>query len=139
MSMAKAHEPAGLGRRLAAMLYDGLLLLAIWIITGLIWFPINGAAVSGPVLTTVLTLETFAFYAYCWHRHGETLGMRAWHIRLVAASGQPASWSQIALRLFSGCISLGCFGLGYLWLYLGKTRQTWHDLVSDTYVVHIPR
>ena len=25
------------------------------------------AAVSGPVLTTVLTLETFAFYAYCWH------------------------------------------------------------------------
>jgi uncharacterized RDD family membrane protein YckC len=65
--------------------------------------------------------------------------MRAWHIRLVAASGQPASWWQIALRLCSGCISLGCFGLGYLWLYLGKTRQTWHDLVSDTYVVHIPR
>ena len=52
MSEAKAHEPAGLGRRLAAMLYDGLLLLAIWIVTGLIWFPINGAAVSGPLLTT---------------------------------------------------------------------------------------
>ena len=65
--------------------------------------------------------------------------MRAWQIRLVAGSGQPASWEQIGLRLLSGCISLGCFGLGYLWLYLGKTRQTWHDLVSDTYVVHIPR
>ena len=139
MPSAQVREPAGLGRRLAAMLYDGLLLLAIWIVTGLVWFPLNGAAVSGPLLTMVLALETFAFYAYCWRRHGETLGMRAWQIRLVAASGQPPSWPQIGLRLLSACVSLSCFGLGYLWLYLGKTRQTWHDLASDTYVVHIPR
>ena len=139
MSNTTAHEPSGLVRRLAAMLYDGMLLLAIWIVTGLVWFPLNGAAVSGPLLTAVLTLETFAFYAYCWRRHGETLGMRAWHIRLVGASGRPASWQQIALRLVTACLSLGCFGVGYLWLYVGKTRQTWHDLASNTYVVHIPR
>jgi len=139
MPSTKAHEPSGLGRRLAAMLYDGLLLLAIWIVTGLVWFPINGAAVSGPLLTTVLTLETFGFYAYCWHRHGETLGMRAWHIRLVSASGMPASWQQILLRLLTACLSLACLGMGYLWLYVGKTRQTWHDLASNTFVVHIPR
>ena len=39
MPQPSAYEPAHLGRRLAAMLYDGLLLLAMWIVTCLIWFP----------------------------------------------------------------------------------------------------
>ena len=61
MPQSPAYEPAYLGRRLAAMLYDGLLLLAMWIVTCLIWFPLYGAAVSGPLLTGVLTAETLAF------------------------------------------------------------------------------
>lgn len=139
MPQSPAYEPAYLGRRLAAMLYDGLLLLAMWIVTCLIWFPLYGAAVSGPLLTGVLTAETLAFYAYCWRRTGETLGMRAWRLRVVNTEGTSPSWQQIALRLLTAFASFGCFGAGYLWLYIGKTRQTWHDLASNTYVVHIPR
>lgn len=136
--MAQVYEAAFLGRRLAAMIYDALLLLALWIITCLIWFPLNGAAVSGPLLTTVLMLETLLFYAYCWRRKGETLGMRAWRIRVVSATGVPPSWSQIALRLLVAFASFACCGAGYLWLYVSPTRQTWHDSASNTFVVHIP-
>jgi uncharacterized RDD family membrane protein YckC len=90
MSQPQVYESAYLARRLAAMLYDALLLLAIWIVTCLIWFPLNGAAVSGPLLTAVLTIETLIFYAYSWRRKGETLGMRAWRIRVVNAAGLTA-------------------------------------------------
>ena len=44
-----------IGSAVSSHAYDGLLLLAIWIVTGLI-YSINGAAVS-PLLTTVLTLK----------------------------------------------------------------------------------
>lgn len=137
MSQPQVYESAYLARRLAAMLYDGLLLLAMWIVTCLIWFPLNGAAVSGPLLTAVLTIETLIYYAYSWRRKGETLGMRAWRIRVVNTAGLPPSWQQISLRLLTAFASIGCLGAGYLWLYISKTRRTWHDLASDTYVVHI--
>ena len=48
---------AGLGRRLGALLYDWFLMLAIWILTCFVWFPIQGEAVTGPALTTVQCLE----------------------------------------------------------------------------------
>ena len=40
-----------------ALLYDWFLMLAIWILTCFVWFPIQGEAVTGPALTTVLGLR----------------------------------------------------------------------------------
>ena len=39
--------PAGLGRRLGAMLYDTLLILALFFLTGFIWVSISGDVVTG--------------------------------------------------------------------------------------------
>ena len=115
MPQSPAYEPAYLGRRLAAMLYDGLLLLAMWIVTCLIWFPLYGAAVSGPLLTGVLTAETLAFYAYCWRRTGETLGMRAWRLRVVntegiSPSGNKSRYDCSPLSLLSVVSALVTYG-----------------------------
>ena len=53
-----AYEPAYLGRRFGGNALHGLLLLAMWIVTCLIWFPLYGAAVSGPLLTRRASIET---------------------------------------------------------------------------------
>jgi len=33
---------------------------------------------------------------------------------------------------------LAALGIGYAWLYLGDNKQTWHDKLSGTFVVHLP-
>jgi len=59
--------PAGLLRRLAAMVYDGLLVLAIWMVTLLAMVLANGGeAVFGALVQSVLFLETFVFFAWFW-------------------------------------------------------------------------
>ena len=130
--------PAGLGRRLGAMLYDSLLILALFFLTGFIWVPLSGDVVTGPAFQLTLLGEIIAFFGYCWHKQGETLGMRAWKIRVVDENGELPSWKQIFLRLLIAPLSLACFAVGYAWLYLGERKQTWHDRASATFVVHIP-
>ena len=39
-----------------------------------------------------------AYFLICWHRGGQTLPMRAWHILLVGASGGKPSFNQLLLR-----------------------------------------
>jgi uncharacterized RDD family membrane protein YckC len=130
---------AGLGRRIGALLYDSLLILALWFLTGLLWVSLTGDIVSGAVFQILLLAECAGFYAFCWYKQGETLGMRAWHIRLVDESGMGVNLKQILLRCVVGPISLAVCGLGYLWLFLDKEKQTWHDKASKTLVVHLPR
>ena len=131
--------PAGIGRRLGALMYDSLLILALLALTGYIRIPLNGEAVTGLAFQLTLLAEILGFYGFCWYKHGETLGMRAWHIRLVDESGHGVSLKQIAIRSLVGPISLACAGLGYLWLFVGNDKQTWHDKMSKTVVVHLPR
>ena len=67
--------PAGLGRRLGAMLYDSLLILALFFLTGFIWVPISGDVVTGPLFHLTLIAEIIAFFGYFWRKQGETLGL----------------------------------------------------------------
>ena len=130
--------PAGLGRRLGAMLYDTLLILALFFLTGFIWVPISGDVVTGPLFQLTLIVEIVAFFGYFWRKQGETLGMRAWKIRVIDEAGALPSWKRILLRLCIAPLSITAFGIGYAWLYLGDNKQTWHDKVSGTFVVHLP-
>ena len=88
----------------------------------------------------IITVGVWAgFYSYCWQRGGQTLGMAAWRIHLVDMHGQPPSARHIALRLLTAPLSFASLGIGYLWFYVGDKRQTWHDRLSGTMVVHIPK
>ncbi len=130
--------PAGLGRRLGAMLYDTLLIIAMFFATGFIWVALSGDVVTGVAFQLTLLAEVAGFFAYCWRKQGETLGMRAWKLRILDDAGELPSFKQIGLRLLIAPLSLACFGVGYAWLYLGHNKQTWQDKVSGTLVVHIP-
>jgi uncharacterized RDD family membrane protein YckC len=122
------------------MLYDSLLIIAIWMATLLAWVIANdGKAVEGIIVQAVLALELLGFYLYFWSRQGQTLGMTAWRIKLVDADGSQPLLKQLVVRLLTAPLSIACVGVGYLWLYVGDARQTWHDRLSGTMVVHIPK
>ena len=125
---------------MGALLYDALLIIAIWMATLFPWVIANsGEAVVGLLVQSVLLLELIGFYLFFWSRQGQTLGMKAWRIRLVDTTGHPPAFKQLLIRLATAPLSVLSCGLGYLWFYMGDRRQTWHDRLSDTMVVHLPR
>jgi len=132
--------PAGLGRRLGALLYDTLLVIAIWAFSLFLWLiPNGGEAVINDWVTWVLGAQWVGFYLIFWSRQGQTLGMQAWRIRLVSTVGTKPTLKQLLQRLLCAPVSMACAGFGFLWLYVGDARQTWHDRLSHTVVVHLPK
>lgn len=133
-------QPAGLARRLAAMGYDTLVLIALWMLVAFIGVAANGGeAVTSPWLRVVLLGVTFAFFAVFWMRAGMTLGMQAWRLRLETRDGQTPSFGQCLIRFVMAGVSLLALGLGYGWVLIDRERRSWADIASRTRVVTLPR
>lgn len=132
--------PAGLWRRLAAMLYDTLVLMALWMLVGFIGVALNGGeANESPLFHSALLVVTFAFLAFFWMRGGMTLGMQAWRLRVQTRDGGPITLSQCLIRFVGGLLSLAAFGLGYWWILFDSENRSWSDLASDSRVVVLPK
>ena len=130
-------QPAGLRFRFMAMLYDSLIVVAIWILTALVGTMVVQGTITGPIFQSVLFIEWFSFFAYFWVRRGQTVGMAAWRLRIV--SEQPMSLMQALVRFLVAGLSILCVGLGYFWIWVDRESRTWHDIVSRTSVVRYPR
>ena len=135
--MDKEYQSAGLFRRLAAILYDSLLIIAMWLITTLLLvaFINDGAALQGPLFQFGLYFEACLFYSYFWRLRGQTLGMQVWKIKLVSPSLQTLSWQECFARLFFALVSVSMLGMGFIWMLFDPERLTWHDRASGTRVV----
>ncbi len=133
----------GLARRLTAMLYDGLLLAALWFAAAALLLAVSGGHLSDPdrpgwllyALRISLVLVTFLFFAGFWTHGGQTLGMRAWRLKLVSTSGGPVNWKQALWRFAAAIPSVGAFGLGLFWLLFDRERRALHDRLSGTRLV----
>ena len=98
---AYVTRPAGFIRRLAALIYDTLLLLAVLFLATLLVLPLTGGegvAPYHPIFRTYLLFVAFFYFAWQWVRGGHTLGMRTWHLRVVQEDGRPLTWWHALLR-----------------------------------------
>lgn len=132
----------GLLRRLGAILYDSLLLAAVLVLaSGLAVWVLGGEASQpgNPFMTSYFFLVSFLFYAWFWMHGGQTLGMRAWRIRVQQADGRNISPPQALLRFIVAIFSWLVFGLGFLWSLFDKEKLAWHDRFSETVLVVIPK
>ncbi len=133
--------PAPLWRHLAAALYDLLALVGLWFLAGAVALALTGGALDAhrpahKLLLQALTLGASAgYFVLSWTRGGQTLGLRAWRLRVVRADGGALDATQAVLRFAVALLSLAALGAGFWWALADRERRTWHDLVARTRVV----
>lgn len=138
--------PAPLRLRLAAAVYDLFPLIALWMATvALFLLAVHGEVdVAHPPPTYHLLLQlallavTAAYFVVSWARGGQTIGMRAWRLRVVAADGGTLPWSRALLRFIVALVSLCALALGFLWCLFDRERRGWHDLATGSLFVRLP-
>jgi uncharacterized RDD family membrane protein YckC len=137
---------AGFGRRFAALIYDGFLLIALGVPYTWVVVLMHGGAVTeaGGRLTwwayRAGALAIMAgYYVLNWTRSGQTLGMRAWRLRTLTDSGTPLRVGRALARFCWGLAAWAPSGLGVLWLYADPERLALHDRLSRTRVVVLSR
>jgi uncharacterized RDD family membrane protein YckC len=125
-------------RRLAAFCYDALLLVALMVCFTLLVLAVRlGAAVppGGWWFPSCLAAIAMVFFCGFWVHGGQTLGMRAWRIRVVRDDGRALTWGRAALRFASALVAALPAGLGLWWGVLDAGKRGWHDRWTGTRVV----
>jgi uncharacterized RDD family membrane protein YckC len=141
----KKYLPASLWRRLAAMVYDFLLIVAVSFLYYAIAIGVNvlfnGVPEQGkPVdwghfkflVFTGWILTIAGFFCFFWTRSGQTLGMKTWNLKIVNQHNQYPNYQQSFLRCVIAPFSLLFFGIGYWWIFFNPEHQTLHDKLTNT-------
>lgn len=128
----------GISRRLAAMLYESLLIFALLLLASFVYVPLLGAGDTPfrkAVFQLYLLVVVMLYFLIFWTRGGQTLPMKTWRIRLVDTNGATISWSRGLLRFTLAALGLLCLGAGFLWALLDPERQFLHDRLAGTRLV----
>jgi uncharacterized RDD family membrane protein YckC len=136
---------AGFGRRFAALVYDGFLLIAVLMPYTWVMVLIHGGAVtqaSGRIWWAYRAGALLIIAAYNvlnWVRSGQTLGMRAWRLCAVSDSGGPLRAGRAVARFCWALVAWAPFALGVVWLYADPEHLALQDRLSRTRVVVLAR
>jgi len=123
-------------KHIAAFIYDIFPVIGIVLLTSFVVLLIrNGHEVERNTLwfNFLLFSEITLYYVYSWKIGGQTLGMRAWKMKIIPNDkNMPTlSWAQSFVRFFVGIIS--CFGgIGIFWKLFSKDKLTWMDSASKS-------
>jgi uncharacterized RDD family membrane protein YckC len=132
--------PAALGWRLMALTYDCLPMIPLLMITSAFFLWLNGGRTveHQPVLAGLefltLWLLVGAYFVVSWRRGGQTVGMRPWRLKVVAADGRAASVRALCLRYAVAWLT-PVFGL--LWALVDAEHRALHDIASGTLLVRL--
>lgn len=131
-----SYTAAGLLRRVAAAFYDLLILLAVLMLaTALALLVARGELDHGSaVFRAYLLLVCFLFYGWFWVHGGQTVGMRAWKIRVQQPDGRGITWKQALFRFLAAIPSWLLLGAGMLWILADREKMALHDRLSATVV-----
>ncbi|WP_230411702.1 RDD family protein [Denitromonas iodatirespirans] len=136
-------ELAGLRRRLAALVYEALLLLGVlallYLIPHLVYGIVAERAAPGWFSWLHIAVVLGAYFLYYWCRSGQTLAMQTWRLRVVTADeGKPVPWRQGLLRYVLAWPSVWLFGAGLWWALIDRDRQFAHDRLAGTAIILLP-
>lgn len=124
------------------MFYDGVIIIGLLMLAAAAALPVTGGqrqALRDPVYTVYLVAVWFTYLAWCWTRGGQTLGMRAWRVRICGFDGRPVTWRASLMRFATSLLSALALGVGFVWALRGPDKAAWHDLASGTRLVKVDR
>jgi uncharacterized RDD family membrane protein YckC len=133
---------AGFWRRIVAILYDSLLLIAACFLATAIALPLNNGEAfhSGQYIYPVYLIEiSFGFFGWWWPHGGQTPGMKAWKLQLVSSNYSSTSninWKMATKRFVAALLSWATLGIGFVVILLSKHNLAWHDRLSNSYIVY---
>lgn len=133
---------ASLLRRLGAMVYDALLVIALLLLATLPFVALRGGEPVAPYERSyqlTLLLVIYLFFVGFWTARGSTLGMQSWGLRVETPDGRLPTVGQASLRFVASILSWLPLGLGFLWQLWARDSLTWHDRLSGTRLIHYPR
>ncbi len=147
MNTAEKPETVSFPRRLGAMFYDSLLFgITVLLIGGIIATMVSrlmgletipAGSTMANALFVVNIMLFFLLFGWFWTHGGQTLGMRAWKIRVVTVDGYPLDWQQAFFRFSAALFSLAVFGVGFLIAIFDPDKLGWHDRFSKTRLVRV--
>lgn len=128
----------GIGRRLASMLYEGLVVFSILLIG--FWLPQAllsgiGLGFSARGLWLHIFVLLMLYFLWFWLHGGQTLPMKTWKLKLANPDGSPPRPAQALLRYLAAWPSILVFGIGILWALVDKDKQFLHDRIAGTRIV----
>ena len=138
-------------QRMLALLYDLWPVVALWMLLSALFnlgYFVAGhgereilktGSALGILLWLCCWLLAGVYAVMSWSRGGQTLGMRAWRLRVTGMGETPPTRKQLIQRYAVGTGSLLLGGLGFWWAWFGRDRLTWHDRVSGTRMVRVPK
>jgi uncharacterized RDD family membrane protein YckC len=142
-----SSTPASLWLRIAAGLYDLFPLVALWMLTaGIALLAVHGEVdLAHPSagwrigLRVALDVVTGAYFVISWARGGQTIGMRAWRLRIVDDRGNALGWMRALVRFGVACLSLLALGIGFFWCLFDRRKRGWHDLAAQSVLVRLQK
>ncbi|MDQ3185769.1 MAG: RDD family protein [Pseudomonadota bacterium] len=127
-------------RRLASMVYESLLLIAVLFIASFVFhliFRDTGSLFFRPAFQLYLLLVAGSYFTWFWTHGGQTLPMQTWKFRVISADGQQLTLKQAIARYLFAVIGIFFFGCGVLWALLDRERQFLHDRLAGTRIVKL--
>ena len=134
-------KPAWL-RLAACLLYDGLVVLALSFALALGFILLFGDASHGLkryALQLFLWLGVGLYFVWCWRKSGQTLAMQTWQLKLSHGQTNLLNWPQALIRYALASLSLGAFGLGFVWAVFDREGLFLHDRLLNNRITFVPR
>ncbi len=126
---------SNISRRIAAMFYDSILLFAILMACAVPFvILLDNTLISNTfylfLFQASMMLVWESYFVYCWRRGGQTLGMKAWKIKLVDGDNRPLGFLQCLKRWIFAWSLLLIFPI----LLAAYKKTTWYDKATNSYI-----
>lgn len=145
-SAAETITVIGFGRRLIAILIDGILL---GFFSFLVAFVIGFVGIFvqmfnpyeplplAPLIVICGAILSVIYYVGYWSKSGQTLGKSLLGIKVVSKDGSSLSGGKAFLRYIGYIVSGIILSIGFIWVVFDRKRQGWHDKIAGTYVIYV--
>lgn len=130
---------APIWKRLLAFIYDGLIVTALVLISGLIASLIAQGEAPTWLTRLIILTSVGGYFWWSWSHGGRTAGMLAWRLRLVGLGGETITNDVAFKRLIICLFTLAPMGVTLLTGLLSPIGQTIYDLLSKTRVIAEPK
>lgn len=155
---------ASIARRLAAMVYEALLVIGLLMVGAFLYHGATTRTLEGAsqwLFRLYLAAIASTYFIWCWHKGG-TLAMKAWRLRVIQADGRAPGVARAAARLALAAPSVGAAPIGLiglwhsthplasgcavaagalsiLWALVDRDGQFLHDRLAGTRLIRIAR